>query len=644
MTAALPAFGPIGREVYERTYQRPEDADWYATVRRVVNGNTDLVPASHLEATEITELTALLSDFRAVPAGRHLFSSGSASKLALFNCHRSFWTDRLADFFGFNFDQLLLGGGVGANFSSEYLELSGPLSGPVDLELLLDPSHPDADECAAMVTGSARSSHTVIVGDSRECWVDALTALIDAHSYGVADVSLDLSAVRARGCAIAGFGGTASGPGPLAELLIGANEILNRAALRVLTPLEAMDLAHSTAACVVAGNVRRSARMSILHWADPYIFDFIACKADPSKHWSTNISVEVDDAFFAALDLFDTHACDVLEAVCEGIYANGEPGFYNSSLASVGERRDVRATNPCGEIGLEDAEPCVLGHVDLSRFVDDHDGAREAFRLMTRYLMRATFGSTPSAEQREVLDRNRRIGVGFFGFADWASMLGVRYDEIGASAVIEARLADYAAVVDLEADVYAAELMIARPIKTRTVAPTGSIAKLSGSSEGVQPPFARFFVRRVRYASADPKLLELAHLPQEPCLYSPNTTVVSFTVQDPITLRVDTSLVMQSDEIGLRGYLETQAMVQRVWADNAVSVTANFNRDATSPLELAHLMQEFLPALKGWTGMPEDGRPQSPYERLTSEQFNAAELTGISQAMDDCATGACPVR
>ena len=109
-------------------------------------------------------------------------------------------------------------------------------------------------------------------------------------------------------------------------------------------------------------------------------------------------------------------------------------------------------------------------------------------------------------------------------------------------------------------------------------------------------------------------------------------------------MKVDPSFVMQSDEIGLRGYLETQAMVQRVWADNAVSVTANFDRADTSPAELAALLREFLPLLKGWTGMPEDGRPQSPYERLTAEQFAAAESTGISQAMDDCATGACPVR
>jgi len=355
--------------------------------------------------------------------------------------------------------------------------------------------------------------------------------------------------------------------------------------------------------------------------------------------------VEVDDAFFDALGVADVHARAVLEAVAVGIHSNGEPGFYNSSLASVGERAgaDVRSTNPCGEIGLEEWEQCCLGHVNLAAFSESHSKALAAFRYMSRYLVRATFGSSSDVRQERVKGRNRRIGVGFFGFHDWAALQGVRFDDIPGSPELRRRLVEYREIVEESAHLYADELGIARPIKTTCVAPTGSIAKLPGVSEGIQPPYSRFFVRRIRYADNDPKLLELPG-EQEPCLYSPATTVVSFPCREAVLDRVSDSLVMQSNEVSLEAYLEVQALVQKLYADNAISITANFHRDAATVEDLASLLQKYLPVIKGFTAMPEDGRPQSPYERISSADYYAAGSRGVGQAIDDCAAGACPIR
>ena len=53
------------------------------------------------------------------------------------------------------------------------------------------------------------------------------------------------------------------------------SHVLNRAIGAPLTGLDAMAIDHAIAKCVVSGGVRRSARMSIMRWDDPQVFDFI---------------------------------------------------------------------------------------------------------------------------------------------------------------------------------------------------------------------------------------------------------------------------------------------------------------------------------------------------------------------------------
>lgn len=87
-------------------------------------------------------------------------------------------------------------------------------------------------------------------------------------------------------------------------------------------------------------------------------------------------------------------------------------------------------------------------------------------------------------------------------------------------------------------------------------------------------------------------------------------------------------------------------MYQKHWADNAVSFTANINPDRYSTEELVQIITEFGGSLKGTTIFPERSRPQSPYERITREEFEG--MTGPVSVADsvgeDCANGACPVR
>jgi ribonucleoside-diphosphate reductase alpha chain len=71
-----------------------------------------------------------------------------------------------------------------------------------------------------------RPAETFAIPDSREGWVDALRRLIDSYTSGGARQVFDFSLIRPAGTPIRGFGGTASGPGVLQELLANVDRLL----------------------------------------------------------------------------------------------------------------------------------------------------------------------------------------------------------------------------------------------------------------------------------------------------------------------------------------------------------------------------------------------------------------------------------
>ena len=267
---------------------------------------------------------------------------------------------------------------------------------------------------------------------------------------------------------------------------------------------------------------------------------------------------------------------------------------------------------------------------------------------MTRFLIRATFGDVENHRQRMVLDRNRRIGVGLFGVQEWAAAHGIPWSDIASSRELAAFLCTMSEVVDAEADAYSKELGIPRPIKTRTIAPTGTIAKLPGVTEGIHPIYARHFVQRIRYAQNDPMLqVEIdkgRHV--EDCIYTAGTSVVSVPTRNAILDKFDPELIEDVSEIHIDDLFRVQAFFQHHWADNAVSFTANIDPD-TKAEELSSVLGKWLEHLKGTTVFPDLSRPQSPYERIdatTFEELTAGSDVETGQDFDECANGACPVR
>lgn len=670
----MTGFGPTGKLVYERTYSRTKPdgtkESWPETVRRVVDGNLALVPEKQQLPNEHADLVRYMEDFKILPAGRHLWASGVKGRQYLFNCHVSGWGESVTDHFEFTFMRLMEGGGVGANYSNRLLARYPEIEPfHYQVHVVCDPDHPDYEKMKKAGVLSAEYDSdwegSFEVEDSREGWASALTDLLSTFYRKAKNTNrvFDVSRVRAEGARLKTFGGRASGPLPLAVMLNEVEEIMNNARGGFLDGISAMEIDHAIATCVVSGGNRRSARMAIMHWDDPQIDMFLECKSDTSKHWTTNISVEVDNAFWYAIDNGEPHAAEVLQFIANGMLVNGEPGMWNSSYSNVGEPNEVIATNPCGEIALEAWENCNLGHINLAGFVTD-DGRtnwlelREAHRLMTRFLIRATYGDVNDSKQAGTLARNRRIGVGHFGVASYLAMTGIRYSDAASTAFTDA-LSGLADTVEEEAIDYAHDLRIPVPVKTRTVAPTGTIAKMPGVSEGIHPIFAKYFIRRIRFSLVDPDQFKTAvqyskdGYDVEPCQYAPNTTVVAIPTKDSLLEEVSNrfgieaaeNIVQSASELSLDDMLKFQAMYQEYWADNAVSYTANVDPERYEVQDVIEAITRYGSSLKGMTVFPEMSRPQSPYERLTRDEYESFANREVADGIDDdCATGSCPVR
>lgn len=389
-------FGPIGNDVYLRSYSRTkqngEKEDWYETCQRVVNGNANLVDSVFIEKDEPKKLFDMMLKMEILPAGRHIFSSG-IGKDYLFNCFQSDFTPDFVEHFYFTFMRLMEGGGVGANYSDLFVnsrekDKTWSIKAKINLHIVCQPDHSDyntsvdTEHAEKSVYGDAPTLKDFLslkysanwdpgisngdtpeyirVEDSREGWANALVRLLalSVNSDKERDYVVDISNIRPRGAILKGFGGKASGPDALVLLLDRTNRRFNSKIGKPLESLDYMAIDHYIAMAVVSGGVRRSSRMAMKYWKDPDIFDFITCKqAKPGEvplHWTTNISVVVDNKFFRALKKNDEHAKKVYDTVVTNILNNGEPGFINASKAGEGEAPNsyFAGTNPCGEIAF----------------------------------------------------------------------------------------------------------------------------------------------------------------------------------------------------------------------------------------------------------------------------------------------------
>jgi ribonucleoside-diphosphate reductase alpha chain len=316
------------------------------------------------------------------------------------------------------------------------------------------------------------------------------------------------------------------------------DDLLNTGGGTASGPVSFMKIFDAVTEHIKQGGKRRGANMGILNIDHPDIEAFIDVKRQKDVLSNFNISVGISDDFMHKLEkngewsfihpnskatVKKTAAQFLWDKIVESAWQTGDPGLIfldsinnNNPLPALG---NIEATNPCGEVPLLDYEPCNLGSINLSKFIMQDNGhnevdwqqLEEVVQLAIRFLddvIEVNHYVIP--EIRSMAMGNRKIGLGVMGWADLLIRLELPYDSEKATSLaaqimgfIRQKSKETSALLAEERGVfpnwkksiyYPGSPM--RNATTNSIAPTGTISIIAGTSSSIEPLFALAFQRR----------------------------------------------------------------------------------------------------------------------------------------------------
>jgi ribonucleoside-triphosphate reductase (thioredoxin) len=444
----------------------------------------------------------------------------------------------------------------------------------------------------------------LVIDDSREGWVNSVHTLLDGFFLGAKVPKYDYTAIRPPGSKINGFGGTASGHGPLLELHENLMELFASKIGEPISSVDIVDTENLIGRCVVAGNVRRSAALAMGNYDDKR---YLEMKNDQEKlyhhRWGSN------NSFNAVVGMdYTWHA--------KQSKMNGEPGYIWLRNAQTrgrfkdDERLDdvnVAGFNPCSEQQLHDGECCCLVETFPAKH-ETYDDYLKTLKCAYLYGKTVTLVNTHWPETNAMMLKNRRIGLSQSGIVQAFNKHGRRNMLKWCDDAYE-----HVQLLDKE---YSDWLCVPKSIRTTSIKPSGTVSLLNGSTPGIHFPEDEYYIRRIRF-SKDSKLLDSireAGYTMEDDEYSPNTTCVEFPVKEPYFHK-------GKRDVSMWEQLEIAAQYQHYWADNAVSVTITFKDDEADQIKSALELYETRLKAVSFLRYKETGYKQAPYEPITKEEY-----------------------
>ena len=589
-------FGALSWVTFKRTYSR-DGEHWYQTCRRVIEGMFTVqrihclergLPWDDSKAMRFaTDAYDRMWRFKWTPPGRGLWAMGTRfmyehGGASLNNCGFVSTGDIDVDYPGpflWMLQMTMLGVGVGFDTRGR---------GKVT------------------IVKAAYSNQTHAIEDSREGWAAALDRLLNAY---VGRVSLprqwDYSLVRPKGAPLKSFGGFASGPAPLKQMIVDLTRLYDSYVGKLVDSRLIVDTMNIVGRCVIAGGTRRSAQIA---FGEPSDMQFLDLKQDRAKvneyRWLSNNSI------FARVGM--DYAAPVSRTIL-----NGEPGYlWLENARAYGRLADkptwadgpAMGSNPCAEQTLWDRELCCLVETFPAHH-DTFDDYRQTLRVAYQYAKTVTLVPTADAATNAVMLANRRIGCSMTGIVQAISKFGYRRFFRWCDDAYQ-----YVQYLDRK---YSNWLCIPRSIKTTSVKPSGTVSLLAGATPGVHWEHAPFYIRRVRVADTHPlvEMCRLAGYPIDADVNAAGTMVISF----PIRIA---GLTRRKADVPLREKVDLAAQMQRYWSDNQVSCTAEFSSE-TEAGQIPEILSAYEDRLKAMVFLPAErhGYAQPPYEEISAETY-----------------------
>lgn len=475
------------------------------------------------------------------------------------------------------------------------------------------------------------------IEDSLKSIFETLTLMALVHQAG-GGTGFSFSKIRPKDDLVASTGGRASGP---------------------LSFLRVYDAVTET---VKQGGRRRGANMAVLEVTHPDIVEFVEAKRDGSSLQNFNLSVAVTDSFMRKAlrgesywlvnprngrKLARLDASRLLDQIAEAAWSSGDPGLL--FIDEINRRNPVpaagriEATNPCGEVPLLPYESCNLGSINLARHVSpsgiDWDKLARTVDWAVRFLDDVIeVNRYPDPRLEEAAKKTRKVGLGVMGLAEALASLGIPYDSHDA-VELGSRLARF---INRRAHLASQQLAEERgafplfpqskyakrgspPLRNAqltSVAPTGTISLIAGTTSGIEPMFAIGYVRHAmgrRLTEVNPLFERLA---RDRGFYSDQLmTEIALKggVRDNPAVPEDIRRAFVTAlEVEPRWHLAMQAAFQR-HVDAAVSKTVNLPESADPPIMRQIFVDAWKMRVKGITVYRYRSKPFQVLEFLSDE-------------------------